>query len=231
MISVVMPYWRRPEILARNLAVYHELYASDNIEIIVVDDGSPEPADIGGTYPWPVKVVSLPRKEIALNPCAAFNAGVAASWGDILVLTNPEVVHRAAILTVMVGILEDIGPLGYVAAACWSGKVGWWYCHSTKSPAPETVGRAPMPVNAGLHFCAMLHRSLYDYIGGFSEEYRDGQGYEDSDLLWKLNAVGANFKIADELVTDHQDCPPSAWPRDGKARNRAIFEARWGRTH
>ena len=99
MISVVMPYWRRQDILALNLSAYRDLYPHEDIEIVVVDDGSPEPAEIFGAYPWPVNVVRLPAKEIALNPCVAFNAGVAASCGEIVVLTNPEVIHRAPILS------------------------------------------------------------------------------------------------------------------------------------
>ena len=227
MISVVMPYWRRQDILALNLSAYRDLYPHEDIEIVVVDDGSPEPAEIFGAYPWPVNVVRLPAKEIALNPCVAFNAGVAASCGEIVVLTNPEVIHRAPILGAMARELERMGPRGYVSAACWGVKNGWWYCHSTDMPRDADVGRAAMPKGAGLHFCSMLTRKFYDEIGGFSEEYRDGQGYEDNDLLWKLKIAGARFKICDDLVTDHYDAPRTQWPAGGAARNRAIFEARW----
>lgn len=228
MISVVMPYWRRQTILERNLATYRTLYPHDDIEIVIVDDGSPEPALAHGGFPWPVKIIRLPRKETALNPCVAFNKGVEASSGDIVVLTNPEVVHRAPILANMAAELMSLGPRGYVAAACWGVKAEWWYCHSTKMPAASSVGRARMPRGAGLHFCSMLARDLYEAIGGFSEEYRDGQGYEDNDLLWKLHAAGARFRILDDLVTDHHDSPRSEWPAGGASRNRAIFDAKWG---
>lgn len=228
MISVVMPFWRRQAILELNLAAYRSLYPGDDIEIVIADDGSPEPATVVGEFPWPVRLVRLPTKAAALNPCTAFNAGVAASSGDVLVLTNPEVVHRAPILVDMLEQLIRLGPKGYVAAACWGVKKEWWYCHSTKMPAPEEVGRAKMPEGAGLHFCAMLSRRLYEEVGGFSEEYRDGTGYDDNDLLWKLHVAGARFHIADHLVTDHYDCPRTQWPRGGAARNRAIFESKWG---
>ncbi len=229
MISVVMPYWRRQVILERNLSSYRTLYPHDDIEIVIVDDGSPEPALAQGEFPWPVKVIRLPRKDAALNPCTAFNMGVAAASGDVIVLTNPEVIHRAPILGDMEVELKVLGPKGYVAAACWAARAEWWYCHSTKMPAAESVGRARTPRGAGLHFCAMLARDLYNEIGGFSEEYRDGQGYEDNDLLWKLQAAGACFKIRDDLVTEHHDSPRSEWPAGGAARNLAIFEAKWPR--
>lgn len=210
-----------------NLAKYRELYADLKIEIIVVDDGSPERAEVEGAFPWPVRIVRLPAKEIAQNPCTAFNKGVLAAVYDLIVLTNPEVVHRTPILRGMDTELARLGPKGYVAAACWGVKLKWWFCHSTDEPPDQNVGRGRKPIGAGFHFCSMLNRSLYEEIGGFSEEYREGQGYEDNDFLWKLHKAGARFQIADSLVTDHMPCPPTRWPTGGAARNRAIFEARW----
>lgn len=210
-----------------NLARYRELYADQRIEIVIVDDGSPERAQVDGAYPWPVRIVRLPAKAEAKNPCVAFNEGVLLAAYDLIVLTNPEVVHRAPILKGMRAELKRLGPKGYVAAACWGEELGWWYCHSTDEPDDAKKGRAKRPVGAGFHFCSMLNRAIYLEVGGFSEEYREGQGFEDNDFLWKLAKANAKFKIADDLVTDHMPCPPTEWPEGGAKRNKAIFEARW----
>src|SRR5690348_5602322 len=102
MISVVMPYWRRSESLASSLKQYKGLYFDLNaLEIVIVDDGSPEPAVIDDSYPWPVSVIRLPSKPHALNPCVPINRGVEKSTGDKIVITNPEVVHRGPILRQM----------------------------------------------------------------------------------------------------------------------------------
>ena len=231
MISIVMPYWNRQDALQRNLDSYCDLYSSDDIEIVVVDDGSPEPAKTHGPFPWPVKVIHLPRKDSALDPCVPYNLGVAASRGEVLVLTNPEVVHRFPILGRMREVLAEMGPKGYVSAACWGlgDRGSRWFCHSKLMPPAESMGRAPTPPMAGFHFCSMIHRSFYDEIGGFSEEYREGQAYEDNDLLWKLYDAGAKFRICDDLVTDHYECPRCRWPAGGHERNRAIFVKKWPR--
>jgi GT2 family glycosyltransferase len=227
MISVVMPYWQRADILRANVAHYCKLYSGLDIEIVIVDDGSPERAAAPSSPPFAVRIVRLPDKTVAKNPCIPLNAGVAEARGEIIVLTNPEVVHRAPILAAMREHLNEIGPLGYIAAAC-RGR-GWWYCHSTDMPPNEAVGRVPSPPGAGLHFCSMLHRGLFDRAGGFDERYRDGQGYEDNDFLWRLHSAGARFMICDDLVCDHVMCPPAEWPAGGAARNREIFEKTWRR--
>lgn len=225
MVSVVMPYWRRREVLKANLENYRALYpGGEPIEIIIVDDGSPEPTEIADDYPWPVRVIRLPKKDTALNPCVPLNIGVANANGDVIVITNPEVMHRTPILGPLRAELESLGPQGYVAAACWGG---WWYCHSYQMPPHHLVGRAKMPEGAGLHFCSVLYRGLFDAIGGFTEAYRAGQGYEDNDFLWKLHKAGARFKICDHLVCDHVPCPRSEWPSEGAKRNKQLFDQTW----
>jgi hypothetical protein len=221
-----MPYWKRPGVLLANVESYSRLYSNEDLELVICDDGSGDSLDIP-VLPWPWMIVHLPRKDRALNPCVPINRAVVASSGEVVVLTNPEVVHREPILQRMGDYLFALGPRGYVAAACWGGIRRGWYCHSTDMPPDDLTGRAPRPKGAGLHFCAMMRRSLFDEVGGFSEIYRDGQGYEDNDFLWKLHRAGAAFKIADDLVCDHAMCPPCEWPRGGIARNRMIFEAAW----
>src|SRR5678816_3794186 len=103
MISVVMPYWQRKEALSNTLQQYKKFYSDLNaLEIVVVDDGSPEPAILEDNYPWPVSIIRMPRKESALNPSVPFNVGVQAASGDIIAITNPEVVHQAPFLREMV---------------------------------------------------------------------------------------------------------------------------------
>jgi glycosyltransferase involved in cell wall biosynthesis len=228
MISVVMPYWRRSTILAENLARYRDLYYDWDLEIIIVDDGSPTPAKIMGEFPWNVRIIRLADKQIPLNPCVPINVGVRASSGSVVVLTNPEVIHRSPIFGGMLLELDWLGPRGYVAAACWDSLKQRWYCHSSKMPSAASLGRCKTPRGAGFHFCAMLNRSMYDEVGGFSDEYRKGQAYEDADFLWKLHKVGAKFRIADDLITDHRKTASCKWLPGGAARNRKIFEERWG---
>lgn len=222
MISVVMPYWNRRALLSATLAGYAKHYAHfRDFEVVVVDDGSPEPPEIG-PMPWPVSVIRLPSKNAAANPCVPINRGVRASDGDVIVLTNPECSHSAPIFDDMLTQLEQIGPFGYVCAAAWSVDTSRFYC-STYQRSP---GSAPIPVGSGFHFCAMLRRSLYDAAGGFDEAYREGQAFEDNDWLWRLEAVGADFKILDRCVVSHH-ATRTKWPPGGHERNRRLFEQRW----
>jgi glycosyltransferase involved in cell wall biosynthesis len=215
MISICMPYYSRQEALDRSLASLRKHYAEDELEIVICDDGSPVPVVAPGCV-----VVSLPVKDHALNPCVPINRAVAHAAGDVIVLTNPEIAHRSPVLIAMA---DGLGPHDYVLAACRDTS-GPWLCASHVRPGEN--GRGPMPPGSGFHFCAMLRRSLFDRAGGFDEDYREGQAFDDNDWLFRLQRAGARFRMRDDLVVWHHRVP-GVWPAGGYERNRRLFEAKW----
>lgn len=228
MISIIMPYWNRLEWLTRSLDRMGELYPDYDMEVIIADDGSEEECIVTQRYyPWPVHVISMPRKDQALNPCVPINLAVETSRGYVLVLTNPEIYHPVAILGEMLDELIKIGPRGYVIASTWSTDYNRWYAHSSiTSKTNAALGRLPLPPNSGLHFCTMMYREFYDEVGGFDEEYRDGQGVEDNDWLWALEEAGAVFRMRDDLMVEHTSTP-TRWPPGGIERNSEIYRKKW----
>jgi glycosyltransferase involved in cell wall biosynthesis len=222
MISVIMPYYNRSFALLRALSLFDVHYSGMDIEVIIVDDGSIDPPAVE-RYGFPAKIITLPRKDHPLSPCVPINVGVAYSKGDVLVITNPEMIHHKPVFQGMLATLERIGPSGVVMAAAFCREQDKWHCHSELC-SYET----PMPPGAGLHFCQMLYRTMWDRAGGFDRDYRDGAAYDDNDWAWRLHMAGAEFRIRDDLVVEH---PKSGarlkWPAAGLIRNRELFEAKW----
>lgn len=217
MISICVPHWNRPAELERMYREYMVLYSDLDFDFSVCDDGSEPPVP----YPPRGILTVLPYKDHALNPCVPLNVAVANARGDILVLTGPEIQHPNLVLQEMVC---DLGPDDYVMTAC-RDIAGQWLC-GTQVRGGEN-GRGPMPSSSGFHFCAMLHRSLFDRAGGFDEDYRAGQAFEDNDWLYRLERAGARFHMRDDLVVWHRRIS-CAWPAGGHERNRLLFESKWG---
>lgn len=210
-----MPYWCRQRELDRSLAAYRRLYGHLDYEISICDDGSPEPVVADGCV-----VTHLPRKEIGLNPCVPMNAAVRASRGDVIVLTNPEIEHREDVLSGMLAMLESADD--YVTVACRDVDGDWLAGLEVDYSAG---GRMPVPAGAHFHFCAMLTRELFERAGGFDEDYRHGRACEDNDWLWRLEAVGAQFKLAPGVVW-HRRTPHR---HAGRGRtNRDLLISKWG---
>lgn len=214
-VAVCLPYWIADgniDGLVRTLGTVHGFYPE--VQVSVCDDGSPTPAFApGATEEFDVIVTMLPPKAAALNPCVAINAAVKNSDRAVVVLTNPGTLIHPGMLE---RLLAELTPNGYVAAACRDVDTGAWLCHSTFK-ASETL-----PPGAGFHFLAVLTRELWDRAGGFDEDYRQGQAYEDADFLWRLHAAGATFKILDDVVIPHQRST-TQWPDGGLERNRTLY--------
>jgi glycosyltransferase involved in cell wall biosynthesis len=229
MISIVMPYWQRQAAFERTLDSYRMHYALNggDLELVVVDDGSPDPVRIPAV-PWPVVIERLAPKDYPLNPCVPINRGVAAASSDTIVLTNPEVAHPRPVLWQMAAELAALGPRGYVIAAAWCPEREAWHCHSSCTSAADQGIKQPH--GAGLHFCAMLRRELYERAGGFDEGYRPGQAFEDNDWLMRLSYAGARFCLRDDLVVHHHKAGAATrWAPGQHARNRERFVNKWGK--
>jgi GT2 family glycosyltransferase len=149
------------------------------------------------------------------------NVAVRASTADIVVLTNPEIEHTSAVLVKMIGLLDS--PDTYVTASCFEPERQLWLA------GPKTMygknGRQPVPEGSHFHFCAMLHRSLFERAGGFDEDYRTGQGCDDNDWLWRLNSIGAKFVHCDDSVTHYRT--RHRWTGTTQ-RNASILRKKWG---
>lgn len=216
-VSVAMPHWNAQAELAATIDSLR-LACHPMPEIVVADDGSKDrPVNHAA------RILYLPRKDHALNPCVPMNRAIAACSRPIIVLTNPGTVFRFGMIESMIESLESTSH--YVTAACEEDGTRRLLAHSTIRGGE--FGRLPMPQGASFHFLAVFHVDLWKRVGGFCEEYREGQACEDNDWLWALNEHGATFVQRDDVVISQRRSITS-WPEGGFARNKAIFERRWG---
>lgn len=88
-VTVIVPTYGRPGAAAR---LVHSLHAQElsgvPFEVVVVDDGSPEPVDIGAdpAHPVPVRVIRQTRS----GPASARNAGLQAARGDLVAFIDDD---------------------------------------------------------------------------------------------------------------------------------------------
>lgn len=101
MVSVIVPYYRDRRQLDLLLeALSGQDYPSDNYEIIVVDDGSPEPLSLSSTNRNGTRVLVLRQADEGFRAAAARNLGVSQATGEVLcfldqdTLPEPEYLRR-----------------------------------------------------------------------------------------------------------------------------------------
>lgn len=208
-ISLVTAYHNRKELFYNTLKSI-QYYGHDDIEIIVVDDGSDENhilTTINDDFDLNINIIRIePENKWWKNPCIPFNLGFEKATGDVIILQNPECLHYGDIIsyvkdnieenkylnfgcysinelllkkinkidftTNLTGQISDIlFPMNFKAAT-FDGETGW-YNHSIYRPRK-------------LHFCSAITKKDLNKIGGFSEEYANGIGYDDDDFIYKI---------------------------------------------
>lgn len=92
-VSVIVAHYNQPAELARTLrALRRQDHPADRVEIIVVDDGSPEPPVV----PAGVRLIVQPDEGFRL--AAARNAGARAASNDVLVFLDADTAPEPAFL-------------------------------------------------------------------------------------------------------------------------------------
>lgn len=225
MISVIWPYWDRQQAADNSYCLFVKHYSHLPIEIVVADDGNLEPYK-PPTGPIPVRVVRLPFKRVPKNPSFPLNCAVAAARGDIIVLTNPEVLHHNPVLEQMLENLKHEDDYVQAAVIFNEGPKPQWHSHSSISGRVEEGIK--LPDNACFHHLAMLSRKLWEKTGGFDEIYRNGYCFEDTDFVMRLKAARARFIMLDDLVVEHIRLGANPnWDKSTWDRNRNIFVQKW----
>ena len=109
MISLILPYWDRQEAADKALAMLAKAYRGLDLEVIVVDDGSPEPFVY--RLDWPaVRILRLPQKDTPKSPVTCWNEGARIARGDLIAISCIEILHYDPVLPQMAAQVRELGP-------------------------------------------------------------------------------------------------------------------------
>ena len=204
-LSVVIPSFRRADLLSLCLASL-KLYAPDNTEILVVDDGSTDAAISATALRFPgVRVIRLSRQS---GFCIAANVGIDSANAPIIELLNddtevtagwteaalacfrdPAVVAVAPLVLQLddVGLAVGLAPLIDSAGDEYdSGGFAHKRWHDRR--LDDTEEFASQKVWGASASAAFYRRNAVRSAGGFPDDF--GAYFEDVDLAHRLNRRG-----------------------------------------
>jgi glycosyltransferase involved in cell wall biosynthesis len=195
-VSVVIPYYRMHRFVAETVrSVLHQTYP--RIEVIVVNDGSFEPADVvlaELARRHPLRVLSQANRGLS----GARNFGIAQTRGRYVLPLDADNVLEPTFVERCVALLEADDELAYVTA--WNR-----YVDEQGVPfAAPNEGYRPVgnwtPIveerNVAGDGTAVLRRSVFDRHR-FSE---DLTSYEDWALYRELHRAGRHGHVIPEML-------------------------------
>lgn len=214
LISVVVPTFRRPDLLTRCLsALAGQTVPPDQLEVIVVDDGSADDttqvlAEASRTMP---NLVAL-RQPTNRGPAAARNRGVSAATAALVLFFDDDVVaeptsvathlelHAAAPdpSTGILGRVDWHPDLRVTPFMHWLDASGLQFGFDTWiRPGPVE------PPYAAFYTANLsLPKALLDRVGGFDERFPHA-AYEDMELAWRLTDAGFRMRYHPEARVFH----------------------------
>jgi mycofactocin system glycosyltransferase len=202
-VTVVIPVKDRPAALARLLTALRGDPATRDVPVVVVDDGSADPAAVARLAAG--SAARVVRHGSARGPAAARNAGLASAATDAVAFLDSDCVPRPGWLEVLRPHLAD-PRLAVVApriVALPGGVESWLTPYEAAVSALDMGGYAaavrPLSSVSYVPSAALLVRraALGD---GFDETMRVA---EDVDLVWRLVRAGWRVRYEPGAAVAH----------------------------
>ncbi|MDR3536239.1 MAG: glycosyltransferase [Acetobacteraceae bacterium] len=240
-VSVIIPTYGKVDYTLRCLASIVAHAPDTPIEVIVVDDASPDPDVV-----WLARVagIRLLRNCDNLGFVRACNAAARIARGDFLLFLNNDTQVLPGWLDSMLALFrsrDDVGAVGSqllypdgrlqeAGGIIWNDASGWNFGRHEDPDRPGYSYVREVDYCSGASL--MVPRPLFARIGGFDERYVPAY-FEDSDLCFRLRAMGLKTLyqprsrvVHYEGVSHGQDVAVGV--KSYQVSNRKTFLATWG---
>lgn len=217
-VSVVVPTYRRPEMLARCLeALLAQDFDAEDYEIIIADD-----ADSTDTWQQVTLIAEKARMRVLYipvpsacshGPAAARNVGWRAARGEIIAFTDDDCIPQKQWLKAGVSAMVD----GVAGAA------GHLIVPLEGVPTDYEYNAAQLGKNDFVTANCFYRRGALEEVGGFDEHFTVAWR-EDTDLVFTLLARGAKFTTAQDAVVIHP-VRPAQWGISIRQQRKSMFNA------
>lgn len=229
-VSVIIPTYNRIARIRRVLeALERQTYPREDVEIIVISDGSTDGTDDylrSIASPGRVRPLFQPNS----GPAAARNAGIRAAVGDLIVFVDDDVVPAPGFLRAHIEIhgaagweVAVIGPLLTPTDVKLSPWIEWEQAMLEKQYEGMAEGKWFPTARQFYTGNASIRRELLLAAGGFDEKFRRA---EDVELAYRLAGRGVGFIFSMAPVGYHYaERSFASWMATAQAygRNDAIF--------
>ena len=205
LVSIVIPTYARPERLRECLAALsRQTMPADTFEIVVVDDGSPQPvvppADTAAAGPT-IRIIRQPNA----GPSAARNRGVAEARGELIALTDDDCLPTPAWLESLVSAHRQC-PDALVGGITFNGLTDDVFA-TTSQLIIDLVYEHFNADEASAYFLTsnniLCSRAAYSELGGFDTTFPRA-GAEDRDFCDRWRASGRPLRLVPAATLEHR---------------------------
>jgi GT2 family glycosyltransferase/glycosyltransferase involved in cell wall biosynthesis len=242
-VSIVIPVYGQHLMTFTCLRSIAATCADEDIEVIVIDDCSPEPAADALTMVSGVKHIRNSENLGFLRNC---NKAAALATGQYVLLLNNDVIVTQGWLQALVGTFtqrENVGMVGAkliypdgrlqeAGGIVWRDGSAWNWGRDQDASRPEFNYLREVDYCSGA--VLLLERTFWNALGGFDERYAPAY-YEDTDIAFRVREAGKRVFYQPNAVVVHFEGKSSGTDlTQGIKRyqviNQETFVNRWATT-
>jgi len=205
LVTVVIPTYARPERLRGCLAALaRQTMAADAFEVVVVDDGSPEPARPPTADALAGPAVRVIRQENA-GPSAARNRGVQEARGQLVAFTDDDCLPTPTWLESLVTAHRQC-PDALVGGITFNGLTDAIFSTTSQLIVDlvyEHFNRQPDSAYFLTSNNMLCSQAAYSELGGFDTDFQRA-GAEDRDFCDRWRASGRPLRLVPTARLEHR---------------------------
>lgn len=251
LISMLLPYFNRKEYLKVSLDSFQYFYKDNDIEFIIVDDGSAKQHAIDNLVSeysnLNIRLIRIENKT-GTNPSRPYNVAARNATGKILLLSSPEITHTSSIIETL-NVMGEMAKDDYFIFSVFCptepdftarmlkeelfvDKLEYIKSSQWKIHDPPTTGAFSNKFGSWylhskhrpthLNFLTAISTEKYYELCGFDERFV-GTGYDDNEFLDRV-IPGANIRYCDEFEAIHINHPP-VYGSDNPISNQNLYHS------
>ena len=229
LLSIVIPYYNRRQLLINTLKSINYFKEKYPIEIIIVDDGSSKEHQINDITnlfsDLNINLIVVERHEIKWRGASfAYNTGFNAVNGDVVLINCAESFHAGNIIKYIFNNLDTKSYMSFSTYCVdndlneiinnidWNNSdvinkidnfkhiksfTNYWGSHSSNYTL--------------IPYCAAINREDIEILSGYDERFMDGIGYDDYDLVYRINHLKLKTELIDKPYCIHQFHMPTTY--------------------
>jgi GT2 family glycosyltransferase/glycosyltransferase involved in cell wall biosynthesis len=240
-VSVIIVAYNNAQLTASAVRSVLALSDYDELEIIVVDNGSADDTHLVLSQFSAHECFRMIRLDENVGFAAGNNVGLKAATGDVFVLLNNDVyVTRGWVRDLIRPLLLDstiglVGPLTNAIGNEQQVQIAYSNLKAMAMEARRVTRRYPrrlFEVLSVAFFGVAFRRDVYSIVGGLDEAFGIGF-FEDDDYCMRVRKAGYRVVVADNVFIHHQLSASFADFGEERRRklmehNRKVFEEKWG---